>query len=820
MSERFGLGMLRGDGAAPEVRIGAFGKHPAWDDHLDDQGLDTPELTEIKRVIYLEGMNGNIDAGTWEALPPGASVDGFNHIFLARVAEGVIVGRFWSSTDGKGRSRYPMVVCAQVSGLSPEFACRVALARLAQLEGECKLASSQGGVVAALEVARADLAARASGAAEEGPRSVSATKRLAESEALGPQRLGMHRVLYQMQRDMAAYRPLTGRSTAAFSRSTEARAQHLRVPQGVAPASEALLAWFHFCEEHLSRNASVLLIAPEQQRWIDVIVGDAGTKDLFCVRAGEEAVPCASDIPYTLDDAFVREAQALIDRPPGQESAGEVARPVRREPPASGGASRAGTRQRKPLPVGLILGGIGAVGAVIAGVVILSSGGGKGSSELPKGEDPKKGSSDSGDQDPKPRLAGAELERWKRWCADYEQWIRPLQRPDAINALRADPHLAAAVVPLLQDPARLDPRTLSDRAGVRVVQLASEPPSKAATPEGIKRTGDVNDLLDGIRRDVGAAAWPARADLTLVHDRAGAMGWTGVASGLAQVDAGLSLDAPAEFVRSVSALARLGPALSEAALTLREFDRIAAILGTRDLAVVRRFAETGRAGGAAAPENLGDALAAFNLEVRSAVEVGSRVERFLAEGWARVDQEVFVRDANVGDGGAIPMRVAALEAWLLEARRERYLALDAADDPRRGLAGSLSRAAKRLEEVTQACVGQERAELREIGLRLTEAQGRVQTLMPLPWTQGRRDEIVNGARGVLASLASMESDLGLLQAECAGGLPGLGRHAARARCDFALGFARDRPGLGLAPRRTARRPCRRELVCGSQARGG
>lgn len=773
MSERFGLGMLRGEGAAPEVRLGAFGKHPAWDDHLDDQGLDTPELIEIKRVIYLEGMNGNIDAGTWEALAPGAAVEGFNHVFLARAPGGVIAGRFWSSTDGKGRSRYPMVVCAECSGLSVEFACRVVLSRLAQLEGECKLATSPGGVVAALETARADLAARAASAPPEGPRAVSATKRLADSDTLGPQRLGMHRVLYQLQRDMAAYRPLTGRSTAMFNRAAEARAQHLRVPQGLAPASEALLAWMYFCEEHLSRNAALLLIAPERERWLDVIVGDAETKDLFCVRAGEVAIPCASDIPYTLDDAFVREAQALIDRPVNQEAPSEPARPVRREPSPASGPARSPARPRKPLPLGLILGGVGAVGAVILGMVLLSSGGGSGSGESPEDDDGEKGSQGSGEDDQKPRLAGVELERWKRWCNDYEQWIRPLQRPDAINALRADPHLAGALVSVLQDPARLDPRSLSDRSGVRVVQLASEPPSKAATPEGIKRTRDVNDLLDGIRRDTQAAAWPARADLALVRERAGAMGWAGVSAGLAQLDAGLSLDAPADFVRSVSALARLSPALGEAAATLREFDRLAGALSASKIDVVQRFVETGRAAGTPAPESLADGLAAFNLDVRSAVEVGGRVERFLADGWTRVDHDVFARDAALGDGGPAPMRIAAIESWLVEARRDRYLALNPADDPRRTLATSISRAEKRLDEVMQACAGQERTEIATLSARLGAAKSRVQTLAEAPWTQGRRAEIVGGTQDVLASLASFESDLGLVQAECAGGFQAL-----------------------------------------------
>jgi hypothetical protein len=41
-----------GKSAAAKVasgHLGAFGKHPGWNDHLDDQGLDTNELINLKR---------------------------------------------------------------------------------------------------------------------------------------------------------------------------------------------------------------------------------------------------------------------------------------------------------------------------------------------------------------------------------------------------------------------------------------------------------------------------------------------------------------------------------------------------------------------------------------------------------------------------------------------------------------------------------------------------------------------------------------------------------------------------------------------------
>ena len=58
------------DSSAPGVYLGAFGKHPGWDDHVDDMGLETPLLLWAKRLLYTDGIAGNIDKGEWDRLPP------------------------------------------------------------------------------------------------------------------------------------------------------------------------------------------------------------------------------------------------------------------------------------------------------------------------------------------------------------------------------------------------------------------------------------------------------------------------------------------------------------------------------------------------------------------------------------------------------------------------------------------------------------------------------------------------------------------------------------------------------------------------------
>src|SRR4051812_34002960 len=101
----------------PALHLAAFGKHPGWNDHLDDMGFDTEALVAAKRLLYVQGISQNIDSGAWENLE--APVEGaepkalsrleyFRHDFLwsmppahADDTTPLMAGRLWSSTDGK-----------------------------------------------------------------------------------------------------------------------------------------------------------------------------------------------------------------------------------------------------------------------------------------------------------------------------------------------------------------------------------------------------------------------------------------------------------------------------------------------------------------------------------------------------------------------------------------------------------------------------------------------------------------------------------------------------------------------------------------------
>src|SRR3954468_5105684 len=117
MSESFFSRLFRSrssssNGASAPPLVGGFGKHPAWDDHIPDTiGPSVPRLLELKQSFYVQGIGGNVDNGAWDRLDPSMRIE-FAHELLWTCGDEVIAGRLWHSSDGKGRERYPMIVCA------------------------------------------------------------------------------------------------------------------------------------------------------------------------------------------------------------------------------------------------------------------------------------------------------------------------------------------------------------------------------------------------------------------------------------------------------------------------------------------------------------------------------------------------------------------------------------------------------------------------------------------------------------------------------------------------------------------------------------
>ncbi|MBN1669534.1 MAG: hypothetical protein JXR37_00775 [Kiritimatiellae bacterium] len=299
---------------SPRAHVAAFGKHPGWDDHIADIGLDTDALVGLKRSLYMEGVGGNIDAATWEKLDGARRISGFHHVFVWQAGQARIAGRMWASRDGKGRSRYPMVVCAQCAGRPLAWLLEKALPSLETVELRAKEVQTADAVRALIDETRAALQADAdaydpNAVPPDWYASGRALAQLAGRAELGGDGVGFRRLLYKIERDLGPF--LDPRRAGAAS---GVPAQHLRVPACENDEAPSLALWYGLLSALLSPAVPLLLIRPVQETWVDIILGEARTPQFFCLLASRESIPFASDIPYTLDPAFMAHAARIVEQ--------------------------------------------------------------------------------------------------------------------------------------------------------------------------------------------------------------------------------------------------------------------------------------------------------------------------------------------------------------------------------------------------------------------------------------------------------------------------------------------------------------------------
>ncbi len=293
--------------------LAAFGKHPGWDDHVEDLGLETESLNLAKTVFYVNGIGGQIDSGAWEKLEPAQQLPAFKHVFVWQRDGQFLIGRLWSSSDGKGRKRYPMVVCAHFMGVTLGWALKQALPALAELEERCLQTNSKEEVRSLLGRKRAALREAVQSSTDRGeyaPVTPEALHRILQPGGQS-QSEGFLRVLYQMQGQLGTFGP--GRFNARANPAA-IRAQQIRVPVAGENPEQALLFWSRFFLTQVDASVPLLLTLPLEESWLDVTVGEPESHEFFCLRASPKSVPLVSEVPYKLDETFSTKATAFLQR--------------------------------------------------------------------------------------------------------------------------------------------------------------------------------------------------------------------------------------------------------------------------------------------------------------------------------------------------------------------------------------------------------------------------------------------------------------------------------------------------------------------------
>jgi hypothetical protein len=294
--------------ASKRVFVAAFGKHPGWDDHIDDIGLETDVLVAVKRTLYVQGIGSNIDSGNWEKLQEDQRLEGFKHLFAWCMGDNTVIGRMWSSRDGKGRTSYPMIVCVQCYQLPPGWVFDNILPSLEGIEKDCTATNSPQDVKRTLENAQAEfrrLVEQSHPAADSSAVSINALVKLAECPEMGADHEGLLRILYHLEREITRYPPDASR--------VGLRPTLLRVPISASEMLQNTLLWFDFLLERFAKDMPVLVFIPLGNSWIDIILGEPTETQLYCLRASLRMIPLTSTIPYSMGQEFIARANRLID---------------------------------------------------------------------------------------------------------------------------------------------------------------------------------------------------------------------------------------------------------------------------------------------------------------------------------------------------------------------------------------------------------------------------------------------------------------------------------------------------------------------------
>lgn len=298
----------------PCARLCLFGKHPGWADHLDDLGLTTQRLVELRRRLYSEGIATNIDSGAWERLGAGRAQASFDHDLVWRFGpDEYVLARLIASRDARGRDKYPLVGAAHAVSVSPRRLIAEGIGVLADLLDQARATDDASSVRAIFERAASSVQARwlAAGQAPGEERGAGGLDpallgALAADDVLNdPSSPALARVAHQV---VAETRRIAGNAD---------RSVQVRVPALTnAERGRSAWAWLAGVREllapELRDRLPLLAIESTRERVVDVIIGRVSAGELVCLRATRAAMPCTTDVPYSLDPALEASTRSLL----------------------------------------------------------------------------------------------------------------------------------------------------------------------------------------------------------------------------------------------------------------------------------------------------------------------------------------------------------------------------------------------------------------------------------------------------------------------------------------------------------------------------
>lgn len=265
----------------PRGYLALFGKHPGWDDHVEDLPLATSSLVLAKQNLYIQGIGGQVSSGGWARLGEAQSLPGFDHVILWNRGSQFIAGRLWSSTDGKRRAHFPMVAMVHCIGVPVRPSLGAIVNWLATVEAACKATRSAERIRSLFEQCQGDfqgwLSRAELGAMDDG---------ISVDWGITPDQLVP--AIAEIQRRCG---DLTARR---FKERSQLGSSHFRVPATGTDQAHDLRLWNRLLSRTLHGAVPIMLAAARNQRWIDIIAGEPAASDYLSFRATDRAIPIIS----------------------------------------------------------------------------------------------------------------------------------------------------------------------------------------------------------------------------------------------------------------------------------------------------------------------------------------------------------------------------------------------------------------------------------------------------------------------------------------------------------------------------------------------
>ena len=260
------------DPLSTRIQIAGFGKHPAWDDHIDDIGLTTETLVLTKQLLYSEGIATQLASGAWDQIEKSGNAIEFDHRYVWGRDKQAVAGAIWASADRKGRTRFPLVICVQAD-FDDQRAIELLLHPIERLGLACRSSKTQEEIRDAFSQTQWEL--NGLNLPSVGQHSFSETTDSGENSILP--------ALVTLSAGLKNRRPRGAGKTSG---------SHFRLAAISSQAKDNLSFWCaYLAAQRIGSSLPYLVIAANGKRWIDLIVGEPLENDFFCLRANEIALP-------------------------------------------------------------------------------------------------------------------------------------------------------------------------------------------------------------------------------------------------------------------------------------------------------------------------------------------------------------------------------------------------------------------------------------------------------------------------------------------------------------------------------------------------